>query len=845
VFGFVRTIGFKLTIWFVSILALAILAVSALFYFGMERVLLQAVDTNLRAAGLRSVTPAPTYGDHESDEELRQLILLSNTPARLLATDGAVLQTDPLFPTGITVSPEMLTSANADDSRFETIQISTGTFRLYTAPVRMHETRVAIVQVVNSLDEQMKTLREMRAVLAWLIPISLILAGIGGAFLAGRTLAPIARVRRKVELIIDQTDLSHRVSEGLPDDEVGRLARTFDQLLERVQQAMARERQFTSDASHELRTPLTVLKGELSVALNRPRRADEYRATLARLEPTVDDMSQLVEDLLTLTRAAANKENAGQERVNLTELLLQVCERMKVLADAKGITLNAPPTSAGLITLGDRLKLQRVLINLIDNALRYTPKGGRVDIAMRRKEAEVFIDVRDTGRGIRPEHLPRLFQRFYRADSDRARDSGGSGLGLAITQAIVQAHHGRINVESQPGKGSCFTVCLPLADIEPERGRQDEGEQRKMGATESRSRGEGEIGRKGAEERGSMGAPLLPGSLSPALPRSAARVELYDLTFRAMNTDVSLLLVSDARHAALALDAAEWFFLQTEWRLSRFRESSELSTLNRERSLQASRTLYEVVALAVQAYHDTGGVFNPLVGRALAAAGYDRSFDLIGTNTSLAPTGRPISAAPSLDDVLCLEPATRRITLHGDAQLDLGGIAKGWAIDRAYRTLRKLGACCVNAGGDVRAGGSFEPGGDGWRVDIADPFAPQTTDESDAAPHVLSVMLKDEAIATSGVVKRRWVMAGVEQHHLIDPRNGEPARNELLFVTSVGASAIQAEVTAKTIFILGEEAGSAWAGEQHTPALLMRRNGEYIDLGLQERIEQTNNKPIV
>ncbi len=119
-FGFVRTIGFKLTIWFVSILALAILAVSALFYFGMERVLLQAVDTNLRAAGLRSVTPAPTYGDHESDEELRQLILLSNTPARLLATDGAVLQTDPpLFPTSITVSPEMLTSANAGDSRLK------------------------------------------------------------------------------------------------------------------------------------------------------------------------------------------------------------------------------------------------------------------------------------------------------------------------------------------------------------------------------------------------------------------------------------------------------------------------------------------------------------------------------------------------------------------------------------------------------------------------------------------------------------------------------------------------------------------------------------------------------
>ena len=820
--GFVRTIGFKLTLWFVGVLALAILAVSALFYFGIERVLLQSVDANLRAAGLRSVTPDPTQSDDDEDSEqqLRQLILLSNTPARLLATDGAVMQTDPLFPSSVPVTPEMLNSANAGSSRFETVKIASGTYRLYTAPVRMHEARVAIVQVVNSLDEQMNTLAEMRVVLAWVIPISLILAGIGGAFLAGQALAPMTRVRRKVEMIIDKTDLSHRVSEGLPDDEIGRLARTFDQLLERVQHAMARERQFTSDASHELRTPLTILKGEISVALGRPRTAAEYSETLAHLESTVDDMTQLVEDLLTLTRAAANKENIGQARVNLSELLRQVCERMSVLASAKGVRLNAPTETAGVIALGDRLKLQRVLTNLIDNALRYTPKGGRVDVSIRRKETEALIDVRDTGRGIRPEHLPRLFQRFYRADSDRGRDSGGSGLGLAIAQTIVQAHGGKISVESQPGKGSCFTVSLPLAGIEPGRG------------------GEGEKGSRGEGELGSAASPSLPLTPSPQargatslrnsapLPGSAARVELYDRGFRAMNTNVSLLLLSNARHAALALDAAEWFFLQTEWRLSRFRESSELSRLNRQGSIQASNVLYEVVELAVQAYRDTNGVFNPLVGRALIAAGYDRTFDEIGTNSQVSSTKQKISAAPRLEEALVLDPATHQITLHGDAQLDLGGIAKGWAIDRAFHTLRKLGPCCVNAGGDVCAGGSFEPGGDGWRVDIADPFAPDA-DDGQAAPNVRSVMLRDKAIATSGIVKRRWIMDGAERHHLIDPRSGEPAHNQLIFVTTIGDTAVQAEVAAKTIFILGEESGSAWAAERHTPALLMRRNGTY------------------
>ena len=830
-FGFARSLRFKLTMLFVGVLAIVIFVISVLLYFGLERVLLQSVDANLRTAGVRSVAPAsasvtgpgPAYPASVQSEQLRRLVLLSNTPARLLALDGAVLQSDPLFPQGITVTQEALATAASGAARFETIAVNSNIYRLYTAPVKVNDVRAAVVQVVNSMDDQATTLASLRALLAWLIPLSLIFAGISGSFLAGRALAPMTRVRRDVEKIIEQSDLSHRVSADLPDDEVGQLARTFDQLLERVEQAMERERRFTSDASHELRTPLTVLKGEISVALARMRSADDYRATLTQLESTVDDMSQLVEDLLTLTRAAANKQMTILSPLNISELVQTICDRMQVIAIGKGITLNPPTETAPVVVNADRIKLQRVFTNLIDNALRYTHKGGRVDVVLRLAGKDACVDVRDTGRGIAAKHLPKLFQRFYRADNDRARDSGGSGLGLAIAQTIAKAHGGKITLESTLGRGSCFTVTLPLA---PAQGILQLHETIRI-----------------VPENGTAAVESAAPNPTPVTVHAVSSVELHDRTFRAMNTDITLfLLSSDKRHANCVLDAAEWFFVQTEWRLSRFRESSELSVLNRGGEAVVSRTLFQILQLAAQAHADTNGVFNPLIAPALAAAGYDRTFDEIGTDAVvlsqvaaaagaasdggilLGPPGEGELSVPVFYDCVTLDPATRRVTLQHGAQLDLGGIAKGWAIDRVFRTLSKLGPCCVNAGGDVHVGGSFEEGGKGWRIDVADPFSSHDAVDSS----VRAVMLMDQAIATSGIMKRRWIVNGNEKHHLIDPRTGQPARNSLLFVTAIAGTAVQAEVAAKTIFILGEEEGSAWATERRIPALLMFRDGEYL-----------------
>jgi len=809
VFDFARTIRFKLTVWFVGILAIVILAISALLYFGLQRVLLQSVDANLRTAGVRSVAPAaadqnlqePGYPTSEQSEQLRQLVLLSNTPARLLSLEGALLQSDPLFPRGISITVEALNTANQGAARFETIGVGLSTYRLYTAPVKVNNIRTAIVQVVDTMDEQVRTLAGLRSLLTWLIPLTLLLAAIGGSFLAGRALAPMTRVRRDVEKIIDQADLGHRVSSGLPDDEVGRLARTFDQLLERVQQAMDRERRFTSDASHELRSPLTVLKGEISVALSRERRLEEYHNTLMQLEPTVDDMIQLVEDLLTLTRAAGNKQIVSMSPLNIVGLVSTICDRLQIVATSKAITLQSSADRPSMIVLGDRIKLQRVFTNLIDNALRYTAKGGKVEVAVHNEGYSVHIDVRDTGRGISAEHLPRLFQRFYRADSDRARDSGGTGLGLAIAQTIARSHGGRITVESTQGRGSCFTVALPLAP------------------------NQAPVLLEQGEEREPTGIRRLKKKLDKAInpmPLSvytSASVVLHNRTFRAMNTDVVLYLLSAAaRRANCVLDAAEWFFVQAEWRLSRFRDSSELSMLNRDGTARVSRTLFEILKMAGQSYVDTNGVFNPLIGPALAMAGYNRTFDEIGTDSVQPASPETAATIPTFSESVILDPLTHQVSLLNHVQLDLGGI------ERAFRTLTKLGPCCVNAGGDVHVGGSFEAGGDGWRIDVADPFAP----DDGTVPGVRTVMLKDKAIATSGIMKRRWLVNGNEQHHLIDPRTGQPARNSLLFVTAIGNTTVEAEVAAKTVFIMGEEEGSAWADGRHIPILLMFRDGDYL-----------------
>jgi signal transduction histidine kinase len=232
-------------------------------------------------------------------------------------------------------------------------------------------------------------------------------------------------------------------------------------MLDRLENAFQRQRQFTADASHELRAPLTLLLGQVDVALQRPRSDEEYSQALRGLREDILRLRRLVDVLLALARADARQDVLAPEPLDLGELVQEIVEAMGPLAEERGIQLVAQP-GPGIIIHGDQARLMQLLLNLVENALNHTPQGGRVVVAAHRADnpSTACISVRDTGCGIAPQHLPHVFERFYRADS--ARTSGGAGLGLAICSWIAAAHGGRIVVQSEVNVGSTFTVWLPI-----------------------------------------------------------------------------------------------------------------------------------------------------------------------------------------------------------------------------------------------------------------------------------------------------------------------------------------------------------------------------------------------
>jgi heavy metal sensor kinase len=308
-------------------------------------------------------------------------------------------------------------------------------------------------------------------VLASLSMIAVAIAG--GLWLADRAMTPVHLISQTAQNI-GETDLSKRININQPD-ELGELAETFDQMLARLEAAFERQRQFTADASHELRTPLTIVGLEAERALAAPRTPAEYQSALGIIRSENEIMSQMVNDMLTLTRMDSGKTNFKLETVDLSDVALEVVERLTPLAASKGVKLKTGELPE-LNVHGDRQYLSQMISNLVENAIKYSGDTGpyvRVETGARLEERSAYIKIEDNGPGISPEHLPHLFERFYRADPARSRDTrtsagrdgqeiGGSGLGLAIVQRIAQSHRGHASVQSEVGKGSTFEVRIPL-----------------------------------------------------------------------------------------------------------------------------------------------------------------------------------------------------------------------------------------------------------------------------------------------------------------------------------------------------------------------------------------------
>ncbi|MGO9012881.1 MAG: sensor histidine kinase [Bryobacteraceae bacterium] len=333
-------------------------------------------------------------------------------------------------------------------------------------PVRVMASLVTVqgnrycVQLATTLGAFYLALDRFRELMFWLIPLMIAAASAGGYWLSGRALAPVGRIVEDARSISVQ-DMSRRLLVPATHDELQRLSETLNDLMARLELAFRRITRFTADASHELRAPIALIRGTAEVVLLQQRNGESYRAALRDILVEGERTSKLIEDLLMLARADSGASRLAMGPVDLREPLLEACVQPMARAQSKGVRLDpsVPETAAAVV--GDRDALRRLFLILLDNAVKYTPPGGSVRIELAQSEREVRVTVRDTGIGIASEDLEHIFERFYRADKARQRDSGGAGLGLSIARWIADAHHAGIQVESALNRGSAFHVIFP------------------------------------------------------------------------------------------------------------------------------------------------------------------------------------------------------------------------------------------------------------------------------------------------------------------------------------------------------------------------------------------------
>ena len=316
--------------------------------------------------------------------------------------------------------------------------------------------------VAASLHAERETLGRIRLAFFWLIPLAIVIAALGGYLLVRKSLAPVVAMGAQAQRI-GASNLHERLPVQNPADELGHLAATFNNLLDRLSESFERQRRFIADASHELRTPVAILRGEAEVALSQPSRPlQDYRESLAILHLEAKRLTRIVEDLFTLTRADSGQYPLAPRDLYLEELVADCVHSVRSLAAAKNISV-VTDASSELPIHADESLLRRMLLNLLDNAIKYTPQGGRIEVACRNGASEIALSVADSGPGIPPEFQPRVFDRFFRADPVRSRTSpdGGAGLGLSIARWIAEAHHGRLELSCSSSSGSTFTAYLP------------------------------------------------------------------------------------------------------------------------------------------------------------------------------------------------------------------------------------------------------------------------------------------------------------------------------------------------------------------------------------------------
>lgn len=408
------------------------------------------------------VPPSLHPGIASGFQGLQDYLLLADSSGQLLfASDSAIA----LAFGDLEQLRARLTPAPAVPAEL-TLRLADGRpVRVLVAPLRTAGPAIAGLLVATPTDRNVPDAAVFLRSMLLVAPLVLLASALAGYWLAARALRPVEGIIDELEAITDGRSLHRRLAVPLAGDEVARLAHTLNGMLARLEQSFSSLRRFTADASHELKTPLMVLRAGVERALTHPRAPTESLEALDETLEEVNRMTELVDSLLTLARADEGRAPLAVEDLDLRELVAEASETAGILGEPGSVSVTTQIPDTPMFASVDRRRIRELLLNLVTNAIKYTPAGGRVQLELRADPAGSAIVVRDTGIGIAAGDLPHVFERFWRADIARSRtgDRAGAGLGLAITKWIAEAHGGSIGVTSRPGRGTTFTVILPPA----------------------------------------------------------------------------------------------------------------------------------------------------------------------------------------------------------------------------------------------------------------------------------------------------------------------------------------------------------------------------------------------
>lgn len=480
-----RSLKFQLIAWYAGLLTACFGLLGVVTYLALQNSLVGALrESQLRRARQVAQLLSEEVG-HRSETQVGEEIEARYAPGlngrfvRITQQDGAVFYLSPA-PRDQSFDPAALPPPIWSASQIETARqaplLGSRKMLLSAHALQMPGGTRYLIETGAPMDEVQADLRNWLMFLVAMLPVVAAIALGGGYVLVKRALTPVDRIAAIAERIS-----SHNLSERLPvaqtGDELERLSVACNHMIERLDTAFQYSRRFVADASHELRTPLTVLRGELESFVQEPRLTAEWRDRVGSALEEVDRLASIVEGLFAISRLDAGEAAAEWMAFDLSQLATSTADQMCLLAEDKNIQVTCTG-SMGVWVEGDRARLKQVVVNLLDNAIKYTAPGGAITLRVAAQDGQAVLEVADNGVGIPSEALPRVFERFFRVDKARSREQGGAGLGLSIVKSICTAHHGRVEANSTPGQGSRFRVELPLIPASTNNHKQENHEHR-------------------------------------------------------------------------------------------------------------------------------------------------------------------------------------------------------------------------------------------------------------------------------------------------------------------------------------------------------------------------------